>query len=205
MKFQLESPIETQKSLLIPEPSPLKDQKWQSQLQKKLFEDNTQTDSETIPTNTQFEAEETQPTTQDLENICSGNFTETTQSDHNKIETVTVIDETGAKVDDEDEMFITQILNEDEMEKFKQKFISPITKTSFSHADDESDEEESFVQNKRKRKRLVFSDDEDESEDVEEMIALHDEDDEISDGAEVVDYDSEENEIVETVIGKGGK
>lgn len=198
--------METIKSPPILEPSPFKDGKWQSQLQKKLFQEP----EPELQTNTQFEVEETQPTTQDLKAICSGGFTETSQSERtvteSEIEETIIPEAKEAKVDDEDEMFITQILNEDEMKKFKQKFTSPSITNNVNTVND-SEEDEEIVQNKRKRKRLVFSDDEDESEEAvddeeEETIGLCDEDDETSDGARVVDYDSEENEIVETVVGE---
>lgn len=213
----LDSPGETLiKSPLNLEPSPLKDHPWQSQLQKKLFQETTTTTTTTNNTQpepdlqTQFEVV-TQPTTQDLKAICSGGFTSvenTVEETEEKPKETDVIPEgKPAKVDDEDEAFITQILNEDEMEKFKQKFASPAV---VNDSEDDDDDDEEIVQNKRKKKRLVFSDDEedeeavDDEEEQEEEIGLHDEDDdEIDDGA--IDYDSEENEIVETEVGATGE
>lgn len=219
--------METSKSQVNIEPSPLRGIQWQSQLQKKLFQDNEQpedvTQFEENIAETQMDVpttqEETQPTTQDLKEICSGNFTATSQTESNTendetdntsvfqniIEQPPSPEENIAKMDDEDELFITQILNEDEMEKFKQKFASPVITNNLNRTEDDYDEDdEEIVQSKRQKKRLVFSDDEeDESEDAveeddgEESIGLHDEDDETNDDARVVDYDSEENEIVE--------
>lgn len=199
----LDSPGESLiKSPLNLEPSPLKDHPWQSQLQKKLFQEATTSTTQPEPElQTQFEVEATQPTTQDLKAICSGGFTGVEETEEIPKETVVLSEGKPAKVDDEDEAFITQILNEDEMEKFKQKFASPAIVN-----DSEEDDDEEIVQSKRKKKRLVFSDDEDEEvvDDEEEEIGLHDEDDEIDDDG-AIDYDSEENEIVETEVEATGE
>lgn len=190
------------------EPSPFRDKKWQSQLQKALFQDNTEQQTQKEAPSTQPEEiseiqVETQPSTQDLKEICSGFFTETSQvSEAQEVAQIQAENEAEAggdqnvKVDDEDENFITQILNEDELEKFKQKFTSPAVKNVVEEEDDDDDEEE-IVLNRGKRKRLVFSDDEEESdgiiEEEEETIGLCDVDDEERE----VCYDSEENEIEE--------
>lgn len=171
--------MDVSRSPANPEPSPFKDQKWQSQLQKKLFQDTSEPESQVEEQQTQLE-----PTTQDLKDICSGNFSATAKT---QIENeMCVVSEETVKMDEDDENFITQILNEDELEKFKEKFASPVIAQRAVVLSDGDDDEE-VVQNNRKRKRLVFSDDEDESEGIveEEAISLHDE----------VDYDSEENEI----------
>lgn len=203
----LESPVEVATSPANAEPSPFRDKKWQSHLQKKLFQE--QSEFEQFPT----QMEEIQPTTQDLKDICSGNFTvnenileaQSTLDDNEIIEAQGTLDEYEAqtedrnvKVDDEDENFITQILNEDELEKFKRKFASPAQQ----NVDSSDGEDEEIVVNKKKRKRLVFSDDDDEEEEEiveeEEEIGLHDEDDEETE--KPVNYDSEENEIEEGVL-----
>lgn len=106
----------------------------------------------------------------------------------------------------EQDDFITQILNENEMEKFKEKFASPNIQSGNNSIHIEEDDEDIF-QTKKKRKRLLFSDDEsddepaaaeEEEEEEEETIGLCDVDDEsnvVAEEADDVRYDSEENEI----------
>ncbi|XP_018573516.1 claspin-like [Anoplophora glabripennis] len=162
------------------------------------------------------------PSTQDLLNICSGEFTGITQNGSSeKQDNVT---ETPAdmysfntnkevkSLDEDQDLIISQLIDEEEMEKFKKKFESPLISNTqrriveeFEEAltgggvIDSDDDTDTVGVKKKNKKRIMFSDDEDsEDENDEEVIDLQDEidDDEDSNIApDNVAYDSEENEI----------
>lgn len=141
----------------------------------KLFEPDSET-----------QVEENMPSTQDLEDICSGRFTAASSS--NKINEICIQDKTLSKrqssvtspksqmltysdeiktTDDQDDQFISQLLDEEELEKFKKKFDSPVISNSETEPykqmpqDEESDDEEveeiNMTRKKTRQKRLVFS------------------------------------------------
>ncbi|KAJ8972250.1 hypothetical protein NQ314_000268 [Rhamnusium bicolor] len=269
------------------EPSPLKENNWHHNLQKKLFTDADVTDSQleevaelcsgkfpdvqeikevnhvdeeellnicsgTFPSTLETNGNETQlaelcsgtfpstlevgkanlsddepPSTQDLLNICSGTFTGVTQIECTKepeavplctTETYTFNTNNEMKsLDADQDMIISQLIDEEEMEKFKRKFDSPLLSNTQRRIVEEfeevvgsggvidsDDEDEILEVKKKKQKRIMFSDDEnsDEDENEKEIIDLHDDvDSEIEDDAasdvpvDNIGYDSEENEI----------
>ncbi|XP_017784255.1 PREDICTED: claspin isoform X2 [Nicrophorus vespilloides] len=175
---------------------------------------------------THIESTETEPivevaSTQELMELCSGKFTGATQivdgatkieSSNEKpstVETITlgVNKEIKNLGDDNEDKFISQLLDEEEMEQFKRKLNSPeksqAAKNYFNETEEENEEEDDDTLGKRKKKlkkrktkAIVDSeDDDDDEEDVgneEECIDLHDE----VDNEDIeVEYDSEENEI----------
>ncbi|XP_030763518.1 claspin-like [Sitophilus oryzae] len=159
------------------------------------------------------------PNTQDLLGICSGEFTGVTQPEPT-IEsfTATQNEEIKALGSDQD-MIISQLLDEEELENFKKKFESPVLPTSQrvtveketqeivgggvidSDNEDGSENDNNDVSSRKKKRnsrRIQFSDDEssDNEENDDEEIDLHDEDlDENEDNVDNVGYDSEENEV----------
>ncbi|KAL1512938.1 hypothetical protein ABEB36_002437 [Hypothenemus hampei] len=167
--------------------------------------------------NTQEIEHEEIPTTQDLLGICSGQFTGITQVESiddvssKQMNTLGSTQCTEFKSLDGDDMVISQLLDEEELENFKKKFESPIANVSQSEKLEakeiiggeviDSDDENNVQQHKCKKtkkknqKRIQFSDDEsseDNNDDKEEEeIDLHDDDPNIDN----IGYDSEENEI----------
>ncbi|GJQ76720.1 hypothetical protein Trydic_g15568 [Trypoxylus dichotomus] len=168
------------------------------------------------------------PSTQDLLEVCSGKFTGITQIEVSKQDkqdihipmtneltsnklsqnlTEVLIQNNEIKNLDDEDKLISEILNEEEMENFKRKFDSPSpSSVPFTRIIyDSSDEESNLpIKMKNRRRKLVFSDDEDSDEDEpaednNENIRLHDgfnEDDESNvDEVKNVEYDSEENEV----------
>ncbi|VEN59666.1 unnamed protein product [Callosobruchus maculatus] len=161
-----------------------------------------------------------QPTTQDILDICSGAFTGVSQVDTSNLSEHSPprkAKEEIKSLDPEQDIIISQLLDEEEMEKFKRKFDSPIYTntqkrivedferevTGGGVIDSDEDEELDFKNKKsRRQKKIMFSDDED-SNDLngpdQEKIDLQDdvegdEEDEDDVPPENVEYDSEENE-----------
>ncbi|KAL3288108.1 hypothetical protein HHI36_002558 [Cryptolaemus montrouzieri] len=138
--------------------------------------------------------------TQDLADICSGQFTGISPAvKQNEKETV---------LDEKDEHLISQLIDEEELERFKKRFESPLASNTqktinFELAEevqgtggviDSDDEDNELKLKKKKRKKLAFSDDEESSDNElggDEEIDLQDDEDLASN----VEYDSEENEI----------
>ncbi|EFA06121.1 hypothetical protein TcasGA2_TC008964 [Tribolium castaneum] len=146
--------------------------------------------------------EELPPTTQELLNVCSGDFVTMTESGDtvsqfakpsDKLTVHTSADKEIKNLDEDQDQIISQLLDEDELERFKKKFESPVNPTvrktqlledieevnatGLINSDDENDGLE--VKKKKRQKKLVFSDDEenseiDETEPEEEEIDLHD-------------------------------
>ncbi|KAF7279020.1 hypothetical protein GWI33_007661 [Rhynchophorus ferrugineus] len=206
-------------------------------IQKKLFADseniNSQSSlsamSEQIPASisetksiiqSPTPTSEEPPNTQDLLGICSGEFTGVTQSESNVASFLTGESQEIKTLGTDQDMIISQLLDEEELENFKRKFDSPpinrLTGASQQLSGDaqevigggiiDSDDENSGTaepSNRKKRKRkLQFSDDDDSDDDDDnqindEEINLHDEDSEDTRGASTdnIGYDSEENEI----------
>ncbi|KAF5304887.1 hypothetical protein FQR65_LT00771 [Abscondita terminalis] len=165
-----------------------------------------------------------EPCTQDLISICSGSFAGLTnnQVDLDVLETINesndvsenkLINNSQSKYLDEDRI-ISQLLDEDEMERFKKKFESPITNNSVNNSNsevkgggrlvfDSSDDEEegnNATIKLSKHKKLHFSDDDSESEEEngesDESIDLRDNFEDLDDATnKEINYDSEENEI----------
>jgi hypothetical protein len=225
-KFLNDSPISPFRTPLYPSPS----KEINSPLgpQKKLFPENSdsvETSQENMEDLAQLcsgEFPETQnreseekldqtllPNTQDLLNVCSGDFSvsnEDQSQTENREKTVINIQANPEKeiknLDDDNDQIISQLLDEDELERFKKKFESPINATEpknqisedveevnatgLINSDDENEGLE--IKKKRRQKKLVFSDDDEdgagssdgdnESEKEEERIDLHDSDDE---------------------------
>nr|XP_023017060.1 claspin-like isoform X2 [Leptinotarsa decemlineata] len=254
-------------------PSPLKEANWHANLQKKLFThseitnsqaeaiaelcsdnasfsqepDNENTNQEleklcSSPVNTQdilnicsgeftdnsqAVPSSASPTSQDLLNICSGEFTGVSQDvSHEAIqtplETHTFNPTKEVKSLGADEgLIISQLLDED-MEKFKKTFESPLmTNTqrriveefeenaASGRVIDSDDDEGDGLEIKKKvhQKKLIFSDESSDDEENEEVIDLHDEVEEDDNDEEIIPadnigYDSEENEI-EYISDKG--
>lgn len=166
--------------------------------------------------------------TQDLLDICSGKFTlsendvtrdlQQTKSNNNisteDFESVNVqkLDksiESNPNLEENESNLISQLLDEEEMERFKKKFESPITSVTqkskileekeIFHGggviDSDDDETEGLKIKKKNRVKITFSDDEDEDEKIdEESIDLQDSD---ADNVSNIEYDSEENELDE--------
>ncbi|CAH0551255.1 unnamed protein product [Brassicogethes aeneus] len=212
------------------DPSPFKNPNWHVGLQKNLFgenecqnadtsittkplsqdESNRECDSQNIEElanmcTGQFpdtQSQDEQLKTQDLLNVCSGGFTDPsnkTCETYNINPTQEIM-----SLDTDQDLIISQLLDEEELENFKKKFDSPIKKSLLDDASevaasggviDSDDEDENVGVRKRKKQQIVDTDDEDEDAD-EEQIDLHDEDDEMEEETDRnVDYDSEENEI----------
>ncbi|KAG5890226.1 hypothetical protein JTB14_028767 [Gonioctena quinquepunctata] len=258
-------------------PSPLKEANWHSNLQKKLFTDSeitnsqaeaiaelcsdktsftqdkdnfplkTGTDTEsaipcTAPPNTQdllnicsgeFEddsqaefSSSALPTSQDLLDVCSGEFTGVSQviseedSQTRQGETLTFNSNQEVKnLGAEEDMIISQLLDEEEMENFKKKFVSPLmTNTqrriveefeevaaSGGVIDSDDDCDEGLVEKKKKKnqKKLTFSDDSSDEEEEEEAINLHDQvdEDEEEEGINLHEDDEDEEDIPADNIG----
>lgn len=143
-----------------------------NQNQDDIFSENSQSFSNSMPT------------TQDLLNICSGEFTGTSQVSEttletvlkNNVETVT-LNENGKEtksLDIDHDVIISQLLDEEEMEKFKKKFDSPgisntqkglvENKSDFEDVhvtgvldSDDDDEEEMKIKRKKNKSKLTFS------------------------------------------------
>ncbi|XP_072390290.1 uncharacterized protein Claspin [Diabrotica undecimpunctata] len=159
------------------------------------------------------------PSTQDLLNICSGKFTGISQvfnvepSKNLVTHKLDAIDEDKNLGEDQD-MIISQLMNEEELEAFKRKFDSPVITHSqkviqFPMEEEitatggviDSDEEDNILEVKKRKKnqkKLTFSDDEssEDEKEEEEEIDLHDDIEEDDDDAPAhINYDSEENEV----------
>nr|CAI5869677.1 unnamed protein product [Callosobruchus analis] len=161
-----------------------------------------------------------QPTTQDILDICSGAFTGVSKVDTSNLSDHSPPNKAKEEIkclDPEQDIIISQLLDEEEMEKFKKKFDSPIYTntqrrivedferevTGGGVIDSDEDEELDFKNKKiRRQKKIMFSDDEDSKdlkESNEEKIDLQDDVEDDEDGEddippENVEYDSEENE-----------
>ncbi|XP_066244848.1 claspin-like [Euwallacea similis] len=195
MPSDLKSPIRGEQKYFFAEPAD------ESQ---DILQPQTQNSSQTSRESTNIEVESTYedtPTTQDLLGICSGQFTGITQPEPTSSFAESQNDE--VKSLDVEEMVISQLLNEEELERFKKKFESPITEhrpvmvhNKIETAEvvgggviDSDDEEECKRRKGKNQKRIQFSDDESSSEEeIEEEIDLQDDMDNVG-------YDSEENEI----------
>lgn len=121
----------------------------------------------------QMEENEAMPSTQDLKDICSGRFTASPQKtadsnaeNQNEMPKCVTTEEEVPKIDDQDDQFISQLLDEEELENFKKKFDSPVVVTPRQQmaldaleSDEEEENQISFVRksNKKKQKKLVFS------------------------------------------------
>ncbi|CAG9837231.1 unnamed protein product [Diabrotica balteata] len=159
------------------------------------------------------------PSTQDLLNICSGKFTGISQvfnvepSKNLVTHKLDAIDEDKNLGEDQD-MIISQLMNEEELEAFKRKFDSPVIthsqKVIQSPMEEEitatggvidSDDDDNILEVKKRKKnqkKLTFSDDEssEDEKEEEEEIDLHDDIEEDDDDAPAdINYDSEENEV----------
>ncbi|RZC32724.1 claspin -like [Asbolus verrucosus] len=155
-------------------------------------------------------SEDLVPTTQDLLNVCSGDFSSVPESSSNQTQdqgsekviiNIQANPEQEIKSLDEDySQIISQLLDEDELERFKKKFESPVPSatqrnynldeeteevnaTGLLNSDDENEGLE--IKKRKRQKKLVFSDDEEsdggdepDQEEDEERIDLHDTDDE---------------------------
>lgn len=139
--------------------------------------DQTANTSETCDTGTSQELPNTAlPTTQDLLNVCSGGFSETSSKEDalkSDIETHTFNQTNEVKNLDIDQDIISQLIDEEEMEKFKRKFDFPyLTDTqkriveefeareaaSGGVLDSEDEEEVLRIKKKKKnKKKLMFS------------------------------------------------
>ncbi|XP_056639001.1 claspin [Diorhabda sublineata] len=177
--------------------------------------DTAQGVSQIVPLNSQnhstcTEHSQEAPSTQDLLDVCSGEFTGITQISSNGFPKTCVSHllnpvEEVKTLDEDQDIVISQLLNEEEMEAFKKKFDSPILNHSPKAIrepeevagtggviDSDDDENVLEVKKKKNQKKLTFSDDdssEEEREDEEEINLCDDVD--IAD----INYDSEENEI----------
>ncbi|XP_066138261.1 claspin-like [Euwallacea fornicatus] len=194
MPSDLKSPIRSEQEYFFAEPADESQDTLQPQTQN-----STQISKESTNIEVESTYEDT-PTTQDLLGICSGQFTGITQPEPTTSFEESQNDE--VKSLDVEEMVISQLLNEEELERFKKKFESPITEDRLAVEDnqigttemvgggviDSDDEEECKRRKGKNQKRIQFSDDESSSEDVEEKIDLQDD-------VDYVGYDSEENEI----------
>lgn len=170
-------------------------------------------------------AEELPPTTQELLNVCSGDFVtmaepasstvpQTLPSTSEKlvINTQSNAEKEIKSLDEDQDLIISQLLDEDELERFKKKFESPVNlivrknqifedieevnATGLINSDDENEGLE--IKTRKRKKKLVFSDDEnsDDDEEVgveeEDEIDLHDD----VDDEEQPDFiDDEEQEL----------
>lgn len=128
---------------------------------------------------TQMQSQDDTPTTQDLLEICSGQFTGITQVEpsENSTQNESTLGNTQSSelksLGDED-MVISQLLDEEELEKFKKQFESPVlvkttnlveeevTGGGVIDSDEERDEDDDDVAVKRKKKlkkhrRIQFS------------------------------------------------
>ncbi|KAK9729121.1 hypothetical protein QE152_g16063 [Popillia japonica] len=192
-----------------------------------LFTSMPSKNNETISENATLNLDA--PSTQDLLEICSGKFTGITQteasakignntedqessvnndfisnsiSNDNRTEILT--NHTEIKnLDGEDEL-ISELLNDEEMENFKRRFESPTSVDSSAvpvgRVIYDSSDEESPNKIKKKRQKLIFSDNEESepNEISEEEIDLCDEmseDENSNTNVQNIEYDSEENEI----------
>lgn len=152
------------------------DDKQDSENQQQNLVNNFSENSELFPSSV--------PSTQDLLNICSGKFTGTTQLNENSVEKESSATENDGnthetsqfdkrKISDIDDVIISQLLDEEEMEKFKKKFDSPIFSDSQKEVEednravdevivsgildsDDEDEEMKIIRRKNKTK-LTFS------------------------------------------------
>lgn len=148
------------------------------QNQNELFSEDSQVFSSSIPT------------TQDLLNICSGEFSGITQVSetnlkhdslamNNNLETITLKEKENERksLDIEHDVIISQLLDEEEMEKFKKKFDSPDisnTQKRLEEADihtsevedihirgildsEDDDEDEMKIKRKKNKSKLTFS------------------------------------------------
>lgn len=122
------------------------------------------------------------PSTQDLRDICSGKFTCTTEEPAKSISCENPTENDGAVStevnneksteevkfldDEQDNNFISQLLDEEEMQQFKKKFDTPESEGSKNtsglgrfllESDEELDDENIVRKRKKKQKRLVFS------------------------------------------------
>lgn len=127
------------------------------------------------------------PTTQDLLNICSGEFSGISQisepllkhdsiAPNNNLETITLKEKENERksLDIEHDVIISQLLDEDEMENFKKKFDSPGTSNTQKTPDDnkleledihvtgvldsdDDEEDEMKIKRKKNKSKLTFS------------------------------------------------
>ncbi|XP_028135625.2 claspin isoform X2 [Diabrotica virgifera virgifera] len=160
------------------------------------------------------------PSTQDLLNICSGEFTGISQvfnvepSKNLVTHKLDVAIGEDKNLGEDQDMIISQLINEEELEAFKRKFDSPVMTHSqkfvqFPMEEEitatggviDSDEDDNILEVKKRKKnqkKLTFSDDEssEDEKEEEEEIDLHDDIEEDDDDAVAdINYDSEENEV----------
>ncbi|KAH1014426.1 claspin isoform X1 [Dendroctonus ponderosae] len=215
-------------AFMSPFKMPLDLQNGRSVKQKKLFSDTDILDSQgslntqEFSLNVQGPSAEEPPNTQDLLNICSGQFTgitpiESTEST-GKVDEFKEAQSGEFKSLGQEDMIISQLLDEEELELFKKKFDSPVNQAStvpenkevsgggVIDSDDDGETVGAGLKKRKNQKRIQFSDD-DSSEDGlnedEEKIDLHDNVE--SDNEQDVAYDSEENEIEISEAGKPQK
>ncbi|KAJ8925628.1 hypothetical protein NQ315_009472 [Exocentrus adspersus] len=248
-KFLKDSPIRPffQKAN---EPSPLKERNWERTFQEKLSMGTELTDSQVLEdlspdtqvakasdsTNGDLLSSDKFPSTQEnveLVPLCSGITQDESAENPKDIEnashpsndfidnyTLNPCNKEMKSLDEDQDIIISQLIDEEEMERFKKKFESPLIGSTQRRIVEEfeeamasggvidSDDEADTVEVKRKnKKRLQFSDDDDSEADdnnEEEVIDLHDnvEDDASDVDVNDVAYDSEENEI-ELTDGEG--
>lgn len=131
------------------------------------------------------QADDNMPSTQDLKDICSGRFTATSSTNISNeisvqndtslnqqssvtspVSKIITYDEEIKATDDQDDQFISQLLDEEELERFKKKFDSPVINPEIDTykqipQDDDSDDEEideiNPIRRRKRQRKLVFS------------------------------------------------
>ncbi|CAG9860448.1 unnamed protein product [Phyllotreta striolata] len=157
--------------------------------------------------------------TQEILNICSGTFEESQNDGISSLPTansncinpsvkvaLNAVEEVKS-LDKDQDMIISQLLNEEELETFKKKFDSPVLEyTQRSHEEamggggiiESDDDEEGILEVRKKKinqKKLTFSDDESSVGDDEERDLSDEEMDDAQPLPAEINYDSEENEV----------